>query len=86
MRYRTGVDGRNNHTGQKSDQQHAAAAAGTGVEGVAGSGVGGLGVIDCGRRRLGWRNGEQLTAAGEVGGAIAIGEKAVVTDAVETVR
>jgi hypothetical protein len=78
--------GRDNHAGQESDQEHAAAAAGTGVERVAASGVGGLGVVDCGHRRLGWRNGEQLTAAGKLGSAISISEVAVVTDAVETVR
>jgi hypothetical protein len=74
--------GRDSHTGQRSDQEHAAAAAGTGVERVAGGGVGGLGVVECGRRRLGWRNGEQLTAAGKLGGAMSIREVAVVTDAV----
>src|SRR5215467_10262643 len=64
--------GRNSCAGQKGDPEHAAAAAGTGVERVAGGGVGGLGVVDCGRRRLGWRNSEQLTAAGELGGAMSI--------------
>ena len=77
--------GGNRQAGQDGNQQHAATAAGVEMEGVAGGGFGGLGVVDCGRWRVYWQNGEQLTAADEVGSAISIGGVAVMTAAVETV-
>jgi hypothetical protein len=42
-------------------------------------------MVDCGRRLEGCGSGQELTAEGEFGGAMAVGEIAVMTNAVETV-
>ena len=47
--------------------------------------VGRFAVVECGRRPAGCGHGEELTAEGELGGAMAVGEVTVMTDAVETV-
>ena len=60
------------------DDDHATAAAWTTRLGLIGGGNGGLAVRFC--------NGEQLTRAGDVVGARAAGEQAIVADAVEAVR
>jgi hypothetical protein len=71
--------------GAERDLAHAAAATGTEVEGVAGGRLGRVEVFGCGSRPQGCRDGQQLTAEREFGGAMAVGEKAVMTDAVKAV-
>lgn len=76
---------REHRAGEESNQQHAAAAARAQVDGLGGDWFEGLEVVDRGRRVEGCGNGQQLTAEGEFGGAMAVGEIAVMTNAVETV-
>ena len=76
---------REERAGEKSDQPHAVAAVGAGLVGLDGDWFVGFAAVDCDHRWVGCGCCEQLTAEGEFGAAVAIGEIAVMTDAVEPV-
>ena len=72
-------------SGCRAESYHATPATGTNVQGSAGEPQVLLAIVGGGRDRLRRRRGEQASASGELGGAMAIGEKAIVANAMEGV-
>ena len=70
---------REERAGEKSDQPHAVAAVGAGLVGLDGDWFVGFAAVDCDHRWVGCGCCEQLTAEGEFGAAVAIGEMAVMS-------
>jgi hypothetical protein len=68
------------------DAHHGACAVWTAVEVASGELAIAFAIIARGRRRWGRRSGEQSPAESELVGTVAVGEEAVVTDALEAVR
>jgi hypothetical protein len=71
---------------QRADARHGAAAAGADVEVTSRELTIALAKVRRGRRRYGRRRGEQASAQCELGGALAVGEEAVMADALKAVR